>query len=63
MLERRFERDGDPVIARERHLGMQATGRFVTPEEVAAGITHLASPQAASTVGATLVIDGGFSIW
>ncbi len=39
-------------------MGM-VTGRLVEPAEVAALITHLASPFAASTTGADHVIDGG----
>lgn len=35
------------------------TGRLVEPAEVAALVTYLASPQAASVNGADLVIDGG----
>ncbi|GGS63869.1 SDR family NAD(P)-dependent oxidoreductase [Nonomuraea spiralis] len=35
------------------------TGRFVEPEEVAALVTYLASPRAASVNGADYVIDGG----
>ncbi|GAA2274332.1 SDR family oxidoreductase [Nonomuraea roseoviolacea subsp. roseoviolacea] len=39
-------------------IGM-TTGRFVGPEEVAALVTYLASPHAASVNGADYVIDGG----
>ncbi|MEU0570737.1 SDR family oxidoreductase [Nonomuraea sp. NPDC005983] len=35
------------------------TGKFVAPEEVAALVTYLASPHAASVAGADYVIDGG----
>ncbi|WP_443050785.1 SDR family oxidoreductase [Streptomyces sp. H27-D2] len=34
-------------------------GRAGTPAEVAAAVLHLASPEAAFTVGADLVLDGG----
>jgi D-threo-aldose 1-dehydrogenase len=37
----------------------QPLGRLVTAAEVAAAIAHLASPQAASTTGAVLPVDGG----
>jgi NAD(P)-dependent dehydrogenase (short-subunit alcohol dehydrogenase family) len=35
-------------------------GRFATPEEQAAGICFLASPEASYVTGATLAIDGGW---
>ncbi|HEY8523677.1 MAG TPA: SDR family oxidoreductase [Acidimicrobiales bacterium] len=48
--------DADPrVLARQASL----IGRSATPEEVAAAIDHLASPEAGSTTGAVLRIDGG----
>lgn len=37
----------------------QATGRMVTPEEVAAAIAYLASPLSGSTTGTALEVDGG----
>lgn len=40
-------------------LGGLATGRFTTPEEVAALITFLASGPAANITGANYLIDGG----
>jgi 3-oxoacyl-[acyl-carrier protein] reductase len=36
-------------------------GRFGTPEEVAAVVTFLASPQASWVIGACLNVDGGQS--
>jgi 3-oxoacyl-[acyl-carrier protein] reductase len=36
-----------------------ATGRFGTPEEVAAAVVFLASEAAAWITGATLAVDGG----
>jgi NAD(P)-dependent dehydrogenase (short-subunit alcohol dehydrogenase family) len=62
MLARRFAREDDQEAARARHLGLQVTSRFATPAEIAGGITYLASPIASSTVGAALVIDGGFTL-
>lgn len=35
------------------------TGRRATAEEVAAAVAHLAAPEAGSTTGAVLVVDGG----
>lgn len=36
-------------------------GRLITTDEVANGILFLASDEASGVVGATLVIDGGFT--
>ena len=35
------------------------TGRLLDPQEIADAVAYLASPRAASTVGAELVVDGG----
>ena len=45
--------------ARERMLARIPSGRFVTPEEVAAAVCYLASPAAKSVTGHTLPVDGG----
>lgn len=37
----------------------QATGRMVTPDEVAHAVLYLASPLSASTTGTALEVDGG----
>ena len=36
--------------------------RLCTPEEVAAAVVYLASPQAASITGQVLVLDGGLTV-
>jgi NAD(P)-dependent dehydrogenase (short-subunit alcohol dehydrogenase family) len=51
----------DPEAERAALNARQATGRLVSPEEVAGGILYLASPLSASTTGTSLVIDGGLS--
>ena len=44
----------------ERLLQSVPLKRFGTPEEIAAGVLFLASPEASYVTGATLDIDGGF---
>jgi NAD(P)-dependent dehydrogenase (short-subunit alcohol dehydrogenase family) len=47
--------------ARAGMLARIPSGRFVTPEEVAAAVVFLASPEAASITGQVLAIDGGLT--
>jgi NAD(P)-dependent dehydrogenase (short-subunit alcohol dehydrogenase family) len=49
----------DPEKERAALNARQATGRMVTPEEVAGAILYLADPRSASTTGITLEVDGG----
>ena len=54
----------DSEMSREYHDGVIAQtplGRFGTPEDVAAGVVYLASPDAAFVTGQTLKINGGLS--
>ncbi|MEO6532586.1 MAG: SDR family oxidoreductase [Pseudolysinimonas sp.] len=51
----------DPVAERAALDARQATGRMVTPEEVASAIVYLASPLSGSTTGTALEVDGGAS--
>lgn len=46
---------------RERMLSRIPTGRFITPEEVAAAVVFLAGPGTTSITGQTLCVDGGFT--
>ena len=49
----------DPEKERAALNARQATGRMVTPEEVAGAILYLADPRSASTTGTSLEVDGG----
>ncbi|QIN79564.1 glucose 1-dehydrogenase [Rubrobacter marinus] len=51
----------DPEEARERMKARQPHGRLVGPEEIAAMAAYLASDEAASVVGAAMVVDGGMT--
>lgn len=60
-IERINEGVQDMEAAREAMRARQVHGRFVAPEEVAATVCFLASEEAASFVGAGLVLDGGMT--
>jgi len=47
--------------ARARMLARLPSGRFVTPEEVAAAVVFLAGPESGSITGHTLPVDGGLT--
>ena len=57
-----FAAAADPEAERLTYENAQVHGRLVTAEEIADAIAYLASPRAASTIGAALVVDGGYSI-
>ena len=62
LLESYFALSEDAAGERARYEQAQVHGRLIEPEEVADAIAYLASPQASSTIGTALVVDGGYSI-
>ena len=58
-VDRMLERFPDPAAERRALDARQATGRMVTPEEVATAVAYLASPRSGSTTGTALEVDGG----
>jgi NAD(P)-dependent dehydrogenase (short-subunit alcohol dehydrogenase family) len=58
-VERMLQGFDDPVAERAALDARQATGRMVSPDEVAQAILYLASPLSASTTGTALEVDGG----
>lgn len=58
-VDRMLQGFDDPVKERAALDARQATGRMVTPEEVAGAILYLASPHSGSTTGIALDVDGG----
>ena len=61
-LDERIASLGGGPDAKQFFLQRQPTGRFGTPEEVAALAVYLASDESAFTTGTVHVIDGGWSI-
>jgi len=62
LTESRQQMLSDPKV-RSDMLARIPTGRFATPEEVAAAVVYLASPLAASVTGHTLMVDGGLTAY
>jgi NAD(P)-dependent dehydrogenase (short-subunit alcohol dehydrogenase family) len=60
MTESRQQLLSDPD-KRAAALARIPSGRFATPEEIAAAVVYLASPGAASVTGHTLPVDGGLT--
>ena len=58
-VNRMLQKFDDPAAERAALDARQATGRMVTPEEVAGAIAYLASPLSGSTTGTALEVDGG----
>lgn len=55
------ERSDDPAERLQDFADRQPTGRMVAPAEVAHAVAYLAHPHSRSTVGSTVVVDGGIA--
>lgn len=62
LLDPYFAGSSDPEAERRRYEAAQVHGRLVTPEEIADAIAYLISSRASSTIGAAIVVDGGYTI-
>jgi NAD(P)-dependent dehydrogenase (short-subunit alcohol dehydrogenase family) len=51
----------DPAAARAAMEARQPHGRLVSADEIAAMAAYLASDEAASVIGAVMVVDGGMT--
>jgi NAD(P)-dependent dehydrogenase (short-subunit alcohol dehydrogenase family) len=60
-VDRMLQKFDDPVRERAALDARQATGRMVTPDEVAGAIAYLASPLSGSSTGTALDVDGGIT--
>jgi NAD(P)-dependent dehydrogenase (short-subunit alcohol dehydrogenase family) len=62
LLEPYFGGAADPAAERRAYEAMQLHSRLVTAEEIAGAVAYLADPASGSTMGAALVVDGGYVI-
>jgi NAD(P)-dependent dehydrogenase (short-subunit alcohol dehydrogenase family) len=58
-VDRLLQNFADPIAENAAMDARQATGRMVTPAQVAAAVAYLASPLSGSTTGTAPDVDGG----
>ncbi|MEU4014665.1 SDR family oxidoreductase [Microbacterium sp. NPDC028030] len=58
---RLLDASADPAAERSALEARQPHGRLVDPDEVAAAVAYLVSPEAGSTTGVAIEVDGGMS--
>lgn len=61
LISRLITQAPNPALQREVYNARQPTGFMVSAEEVARAVLYLAHPEARSTVGTVLTVDGGFA--
>lgn len=61
LISRLIAQAPDPALQRQVYNERQPTGFMVSADEVARAVLYLAHPQARSTVGSVLTVDGGLS--
>ena len=62
LLEPYFGGAADPAAERRAYEAMQLHARLVTADEIAGAVAYLAAPGSSSTMGAALVVDGGYIV-
>src|SRR4051812_26174658 len=62
LLEPYFGASADPAAERRAYEAMQLHARLVTADEIAGAVASLPEPGASSTMGAALVVDGGYIV-
>jgi len=61
MLQRVFEKQGDPSVVRMEKLKSYPMGRVGRPEELAQAALFLASDESSFMTGTCVIVDGGFT--
>lgn len=61
MLLETLATSSDPEAAKRNSVATQLHGRLVEPDEIAAAVAFLLSPEARSIIGANIAVDGGYT--